>query len=1178
MKLLNIAAFWKPIRVGSFLPAQAKTATWAFLILFLAPFWLVPLRAATPSVTGQWDFEQGDLRATVGSDLEYVGDTAGITSFPVVNVSGQSASVMAFSANSVSQGFYMRHGAKPNGGGLFVNQYTLIMDVMYPAASSDLWRALFSTDPFNAPGGDTLFVGDNSTLPTANGLGADGEFQGAIQSDTWYRIAFVVDLTKSSGQLSKYINGTLVAAQTLVTGVDGPFSLGPSALLFTAPAGSGALTQPGLVGSVQFFNGALPNYALAALGGPNAGGISPANSSLTITSIKQSPSAVTLTWSGGPGPFQVQAATARTGGVSWHNVGSPTSYHSLTLPRVYAVSLYRIQQFRGTPPTIVPTPFATVDNLLPTTQMLRPAGKSLSFNGRPVDVLLSRDGKKAYLKNINSLIVVDTVNWRVLQTLRYPFSGASMHGITLSPDGSHLYVTGSQNEIYDYSVGTTGLATFSRTITLAGTPDPCGISVSPDGKTAFVCLGLFNSLGIVDLTNGKLTSQINVGVAPWDVKLSADGRTAYVSDWGGRKPVTGDLTALSAGTLVVVDERGVGASGAVSFVDLVAHSEIGEVPTGLHPCDLALSADGNTLYVANANSDSVTVINTVDQSVQETILVRPDPALPAGSDPDAVTLSRDGTQLYVAAAGNNAMAVFELPNTDHTNSVLKGLLPTDWYPGAIACDSNYVYVVNVKGIGTVPSNLANSQGSLDRLPLPTATALNKHTVTVRENGRVREILATQAPAQTNAQPVPVPVHVGEPSVFQHVVYIIKENRCYDGVLGDLPQGNGSSNLCLFPQAVTPNHHALASQYVLLDNYYCNGVISADGHSWAVEGHVTDHIEKSFGGFSRSYALGTDALTYSSSGFIWDNVLSHGLTYRNYGELNLSGAVPGGSWLHTYRLFTNSPTSLTFRHQFGIASMIPNTSTNVPGWNQSIPDVVRADGFIRDLRTAESNGVWAALHVLYLPNDHTMGLTPGYPSPRANMADNDLAVGQVVEAITSSSFGSNTVIFVTEDDPQAGPDHVDGRRSLCLVISPYTRRAQTVSTFFTQAGVVHTMEQILGVPPMNQMDAMAPLMFDCFTNTPDFTPYTALANNIPLDEMNPGTLGMIQRGSEEMWANRSLQLDFSKPDLINEDDLNRIIWHAVKGDARYPMEYAGAHGKGLKRLGLIGLKPVKDLDD
>ncbi len=628
---------------------------------------------------------------------------------------------------------------------------------------------------------------------------------------------------------------------------------------------------------------------------------------------------------------------------------------------------------------------------------------------------------------------------------------------------------------------------------------------------------------------------------------------------------------------MVVDTRGVAASGVVSFVNLVTGLESAQVSAGLHPSDLAISHDGGTLFVANANSDTVTAMDTRSRTVRETILIRPDKTLPFGSESDALALSSDGATLFVACAGNNAVAVVQLPNARHSNSLVQGFFPTDWYPGAVVADSSFAYVANVKGLGSRNGQPAAASyqgsdflGTANRIPIPSASALNKLTAQVLANGRIRQIKDAAQPAQAGQAPAPVPFHVGEPSVFQHVLYILKENKTYDQVFGDLPQGNGDADLCIYPQRVTPNHHALALHYVLLDNFYCNGVNSADGHSWCTEGNNTDHLEKSFGGFVRSYTFGDDPLTYSSTGFIWNNVLQHGLTFRNYGEFDYASVPSGASWLQIYTDFTNGAHSIAYAQNIGVASLRPYSSTNVPGWNLNIPDVVRAYGFIKELNAAQASGRWARFHFLYLPNDHTGGT----PSPQAQVADNDLALGRVVQAVTSSAFGSNTVIFVIEDDPQSGYDHVDGHRSLCLVISPYTKRAQILSTFYNQAGVLHTMEQIMGLPPMNQQDAMAPLMFDCFCDTPDFTPYTALPNQINLVSGGNARLSSKAR----YYAGKVRKMDFTKPDRIEEDAFNRFIWHSIKGNARYPSEFVGGHGKGLKKLGLLLVKPAKDNDD
>jgi YVTN family beta-propeller protein len=858
-------------------------------------------------------------------------------------------------------------------------------------------------------------------------------------------------------------------------------------------------------------------------------------------------------------------------------VKSQRRFASLIGPAIFAMCCLATDDWSGAAANQQVGPLPSGGQTLPSTQILRMAGRRLEFSGRPVDLALSPDRKTIFVKNMKNLLVVNTASWTLSQTLDYPGSGASLHGIAVSHDGSRVYVTGSVNELYEWQVADNEVVSFSRTIALPQSSDPCGLALSADGTKAYVCLSMKNALAVVDLAGGTVSRQSGVGIAPWNVCLSPDGATAYLSDWGGRFPSGTDLTANSAGTQVVVDSRGVASSGVVSFVNLATGVESAQMPTGLHPSDLVLSHDGHTLFVANANSDTVTAIDTQTRATRETILIRPDPALPFGSESDGLAISSDGTTLFVASAGNNAVAVVRLSDARHARSRVEGFFPTDWYPGAVVVDKSFAYVANIKGLGSrdgqpraASYRSSDYLGTVDCIPIPRGGALKKSTALVVENARIAQIKRATQPARASQSPAPVPVRVGEASVFKHVLYILKENKTYDQVFGDLPQGNGSSKLCIYPRSITPNHHALALQYVLLDNYYCNGVNSADGHSWSTEGNTTDHLEKSFGGFVRSYTFGDDPLTYSSTGFIWNNVLQHGLSFRNYGEFDYASVPSGASWLQIYTDFTNGSHSIAFAQNIGLASLRPYSSTNVPGWDLNIPDVVRAYGFIKELGAAQKADTWAAFHFLYLPNDHT----GGQPSPQAQVADNDVSLGRVVEAVTKSAFASNTVIFVVEDDPQSGYDHVDGHRSLCLVISPYTKRAQTVSTFYNQAGVLHTMEQILGLPPMNQQDAMAPLMSDCFCNTPDFTPYTALPNNIDLVSG-----GRTRLSSKARYYERKVQkMDFTRPDRIDEDTFNRYIWHCVKGNNRYPSEFVGGHGKGLEKLGLVLVNSSRDDDD
>jgi YVTN family beta-propeller protein len=821
-------------------------------------------------------------------------------------------------------------------------------------------------------------------------------------------------------------------------------------------------------------------------------------------------------------------------------------------------------------------------SLVPTGQLIRPAGTTLAFAGRPIDLVLSPDGKRLYIKNDRGLVVLDARDWKLLQELPFPKekTGGSVHGLAVRRDGRRVYLTTAQRSLYEAEVRDAGALAWKRSLPLPlgpgeGTRDvhATGIALRSDGKRAFVCLSRNNSVAVVDLEVGKVVREIPVGVAPFAVVLNRAENKAYVSNWGGRRPAKGERTALSSGTPTLVDERGVASSGTVACIDLGKEKMVAETAVGLHPAGLALNRDESLLYVANANSDTVSVLATETMKVEHTVLVRPAADLPFGSGTNAVALSADGRTLFAANAGNNAVAVLAL-GPRRVAPVIQGFIPTGWYPGAVLANEKHLYVANVKGDGSQSEhprkdgwNVTRHRGSVSRVPLPTSEQLRRFTAQVHTDARVPQILRAAVKARSSQKPVPVPRRLGDRSVFEHVVYIIKENRTYDQVFGDIKEGNGDAKLCIYGQTITPNHHALARQFVLLDNYYCNGVVSADGHAWATEGHVTDYLEKAFGGFTRSYTWGDDPLSYSSSGFLWDNVLGHGSTFRSYGEMDYAATVPeDATFEQIYKDYREGTNKIAFKQSIGIERLRHYSAPGYPGWNLKIPDVQRVDRFLREFRPAERKGEWPNLVMIYLGNDHTSGTQPGMPTPRAQVADNDLALGRLVEAISRSKFWPKTCIFVIEDDPQDGFDHVDGHRSLCLCISPYTKRKQVVSQFYNQTSVLHTMERILGLPPMNQMDALAPIMDACFMETADLTPFQALPNGVPLDEMNK-KVNQLQ-GKQRMWALRSQELDFSRRDRADDDTLNRILWHAGQGaETPYPSSLAGSHGRGLKPLRL-----------
>ena len=752
-----------------------------------------------------------------------------------------------------------------------------------------------------------------------------------------------------------------------------------------------------------------------------------------------------------------------------------------------------------------------------------------------------------------------TVNQRllmVLAALLFWLPASVPQQVGPRPEGSHFVATGQL------------LRPAGESLQFGGRP--VDIALSPDKRTLYVKDN--RGIVVVDVETWKVRQELLVG---------RDGRRAYVSNWGGRHPMSGEKTATTSGTPAVVDARGVAASGTVSVIDLQAKTVIAEIEVGLQSSGIALDEAHSRLYVANANSDTVGVIDTSTLRVVETISVRPDASLPFGSMPNALALTPDGNTLFVANGGNNAVAVVRIDRLRNRSRV-EGFIPAGWYPGAVVTDGKRLFVANIKGVGSrnpQPEqkgwNVYRFLGTVQRVAMPNRQQLAQYSRRVSQDARVPQILRAWERAQSGKKPVPVPEKVGEPSVFEHVVYIITENRTYDQVFGAIGKGASEPSLCIFGREVTPNHHALAEQFVLLDNYYCNGVNSADGHAWSTEGNVTAYTERSFGGWTRSYPFGDDPLAYSSTGFIWDHVLAAGLSFRNYGEMDYAEPIPAdASFPDIYQDFVKGTRRIRFTQNIGIENLRRYSCREYPGWNMRIPDVLRAEVFLRELKEFERKDYFPNLVIIYLPQDHTSGTQPGMPTPRAHVADNDLALGRIVEAISKSKFWAKTCIFVIEDDPQDGFDHVDGHRSLCLVISPYTKRGAVVSEFYNQSSVLHTICRILGVPPMNQMVAMAPVMTACFTDNPDLTPYQALPNRVPLDELNPPLSSLTPQ--QRHWAEASLRLPLEKPDLAEEDLLNRILWHAVRGvDAPYPSEFAGAHGKGLAARGLVLMPEEKD---
>jgi YVTN family beta-propeller protein len=840
----------------------------------------------------------------------------------------------------------------------------------------------------------------------------------------------------------------------------------------------------------------------------------------------------------------------------------------------------------------------------PANQLLTPAGLQVELPGmRPQAIALSPDGRLlATAGKTHDVVVLDPASGKVLQRVPLPSNDdsdptptvvseqilnpdkegqLSFTGLTFSPDGSRIYLANVHGNVKVFRVAN-GKVEGSFTMRLPAAVGanrksdiPAGIAVSNDGKRVYVALNLSNRLVELDAANGKVLRMWDVGVAPFSVALVR--AKAYVSNWGGRRPGAGDVTGPAGrGTLVRVDPvRHIANEGSISIINLSETAEppptVSTLTVGLHPCALELSPNRKWLVVANAGSDALSVIDTRTDKIVETISARVSPSDLFGAQPNAMAFDNSGKRLFVCNGTQNAVATFDFNPGETT---LSGLTPVGWFPGAIVYDRarRALCVANIKGIGArkdyapgekVQYNSHQSFGTVSIIPVPGRKELKAFTDQTLSNMRYPLLKESMLPPRPGQPPRPVPERVGEPSVFKHVVYIIKENRTYDQVLGDIPEGNGESSLCVFGERLTPNQHKIAREFVLLDNTYCSGVCSADGHQWADSGLVNEYLERSFAGFPRSYVHGmtdggVDALAYSSAGFIWDNAIAHGRTFRDYGEFAITEArwkdktrTHAPKFTDYYKDFVEQRGEIEIHCRPSIESLRPYLATNTVGWALNIPDVFRADKFVRELKAFEETGDFPNLAIICLPNDHTVGTRAGFQTPTAMVADHDLAFGRIIEALSKSKFWKETCVVAIEDDPQAGWDHVSGYRTTCYVTSPYTRRHAVVHTQYNQTSLLRTMELILGLPPMNQMDATATPMTDCFTDTPDLSPYLALPNNVPIDQTNPEAK-TVSHPLLRKHAFQSARLPIAEPDKCPEDALNRILWHALRGpNAAYP---------------------------
>jgi YVTN family beta-propeller protein len=797
----------------------------------------------------------------------------------------------------------------------------------------------------------------------------------------------------------------------------------------------------------------------------------------------------------------------------------------LTVAGVVAVAAHRKPQ-----PTVKPNIADTVGRVtLPNGWRLTPAGRTIPLPGdMPLNMIFSADGKALLVStggfHNHGVSVIDPTTEKITQSVDLH---KVWNGLAMDPEGDDLYVgSGSYSDdaytaaLVKQGVDAENAARLSRPVyrlkyedgklTLAAGIDVAGME---KGRfTAGLAAGKDGSLYVLDIDADtvyklsekprKVEAQVKVGYRPYAAVLSPDGKTLAVSNWGDRS-----VSLLDAGTLVET-------------------ARVKEV--GSHPSALRYGPDGR-LYVACGGENRVAVLHGGE--VIESIGTALEPKAPIGSTPSALALAPDGKTLFIACADNNDVAVADVAHPGH--SVVKGFIPTGWYPSALVVspDGKKLYVGVGKGLkfrNNYPGETAAQNTSYDGrikydyignvlsgaicvVDLPEAAQLAAYTRQVRANLPL-PVGASTSPAQV-AEATRALTHI------KHVLYIIRENRTYDQVLGDMSGGNGDPNLTMYGEKITPNAHALARRTVLLDNLYCSGEVSEDGHEWCNAAYATDFKEKAWilGYSGHGEPDADERLTASPAGYLWDNCARHSLSYRSYGE---------------FSNFTSTPNSKPVYN--GYPSL--NGHASQAWWELDRKDGARdydyADVFIKELHAAEQSGDWPRYMVMSLGEDHTSGLKPGAFTPFSCVAANDVALGKIVEAISHSKFWPETAIFVIEDDAQNGPDHVDAHRTEGLVISPYVRRGAVDSTLYTTASMVRTIELILGLPPMTQYDAHATPMYNSFTAKPDLTPYEVLSARIDLTARNP---------KEGEAARVSSRLDFSHHDAADPDVLNRLLW-------------------------------------
>ena len=755
---------------------------------------------------------------------------------------------------------------------------------------------------------------------------------------------------------------------------------------------------------------------------------------------------------------------------------------------------------------------------LPNGWSLTPAGRSFPLGDLPLNIAVSGSGKRMAVTNngqsVQSIQLIDPVSEQVLHT---EMVAKAWYGLKFSADEKTLYASGgNDNRILVYKVFPNKLQLADSIILGDKWPkkiSPAGMDIDEVSKTLYVVTKDNKSLYVADLRRREVRQQISLGSEAYTCLLSPDRKNLYISLWGNDKVMNWNL----------ITQRKK------------------EWSVGDNPNEMCLTKDGRYLFVANANDNSVSIIDTREDRVTETLNAAMYPDAPSGSTSNGLALSHDEKTLYIANADNNCLAVFDVSIPGSSRS--KGFIPVGWYPTNVKVLGKKIFVSNGKGFtsaanpyGPDPSEQRQKviyqksdssrpadvqyigglfKGTMSIIDVPDEKTMGAYSKTVYENVPYTKEKERNPGGEAGN---PIPRMVGESSPIKYVFYVIKENRTYDQVLGDIPEGNGDSSLVLFGEKITPNQHALAREFVLLDNFYVDGEVSADGHNWSMGAYATDYLEKnwptSYGGRGGEYdAEGTREIANNKNGFIWDLCSRSGVSYRTYGE------------------FADD-------YKANIPSLEGHFCPYYTSWDESVRDTTRFSQWRREFDSLLAKNAVPKLNTLRFINDHTQGLTPNKPTPFAHVADNDLAVGLFVEYLSQSPIWKETAIFIVEDDAQNGPDHVDAHRTTAYLAGGFVKRRFVDHTMYSTSSMLRTMELILGLPPMTQYDAAATPMWNCFSPKPDLSPFRAKPSNINLDDINTKNNALSQK---------SLEFDFSKEDRVPDLEFSELIWKAVKGE-------------------------------